>query len=254
MNKFYHLRFQVKKILPKCQDVLKQLPSLQRILTGRFLCILRLYDRINQTEKLALDGEKSMVIRNYSDADEKAWLYCRVVSFLDCSYFNDVKTSKDIYEHPSISLVAEEDNRIIGFIDVEIDSDDLTGSSSERGAVIWHLGVLPEYRSKKIATQLWLQAKEKLLQLDIHYCEVWTQQDIPANQFYIGNGFVLDDKQTWLRCYLAGSACMKLMKEESLNGIYGPEEIIIDIPCCERDKWADKCYRVDEVRLYSTTF
>ena len=195
-----------------------------------------------------------MVIRNYSDLDEKAWLYCRVVSFLDCSYFNDVKTSKDIYEHLSISLVAEEDNRIIGFIDVEIDSDDLTCSNGERGAVIWHLGVLPEYRNQKIAKQLWLQAKEQLIQLGIHYCEVWTQQDIPANQFYVGNGFALNNEQTWLRCYLAGEACMKLMKEESLDGIYGAEEMIIDIPRGEREKWVDKCYRVDEVRLYSATF
>ena len=47
---------------------------------------------------------------------------------------------------------------------------------------------------------------------------------------------------------------MKLMKEESLDGIYGAEEMIIDIPRGEREKWVDKCYRVDEVRLYSATF
>lgn len=195
-----------------------------------------------------------MVIRNYCEADENAWIRCRVVSFLDCSYYNDVKTKKDIYEHPSICLVAEEDNLIIGFIDVEIDSDDLTCNNRERGAVIWHLGVLPEYRNKKIAKQLWLQVKETLLKLDIHYCEVWTQQDTPANHFYASNGFVLNDAQTWLRCYLAGKECMKLMKKESLSGIYGTEEMIIDVPREQKDKWADKCYRMDEVRLYSITF
>ncbi len=195
-----------------------------------------------------------MIIRDYNQADEKEWLYCRVVSFLDCSYYNDVKTKKEIYEHPSICLVAEENNRIIGFIDVEIDSDDLTCNNGERGAVIWHLGVLPEYRNQKIATQLWLQVKEKLLQLGIHYCEVWTQQDIPANKFYVGNGFTLNDEQTWFRCYITGKQCMTLMKEESLSNIYGPEEMVIDIPSGQKDKWIDKCYRVDEVRLYSTTF
>ncbi len=195
-----------------------------------------------------------MIIRDYNQTDEKAWLYCRVVSFFDCSYNNDVKTQKEIYEHPSISLVAEENNRIIGFIDVEIDSNDLTCNNGERGAVIWHLGVLPEYRNQRIAKQLWLQVKGKLLQLGIHYCEVWTQEDIPANQFYIGNGFVLNDEQTWLRCYIAGKECKKLVKAEFLSGIYGPEEMIIDIPREQKDKWIDKCYRMDEVRLYSTTF
>lgn len=195
-----------------------------------------------------------MIIRNYSQVDEKAWLYCRVVSFFDCSYNNDVKTQKDIYEHPSICLVAEDNNCIIGFIDVEIDSNDLSCNNGERGAIIWHLGVLPEYRKQGVAKQLWLQVKEQLLQMGIHYCEVWTQQDIPANQFYISNGFVLNDKQTWLRCYIAGKECKKLMKAEILSDIYGIEEMTIEIPKKQKGKWRDKCYRMDEVRLYSITF
>ncbi len=195
-----------------------------------------------------------MIIREYNQTDEKEWLYCRVVSFLDCSYYNDVKTQKEIYEHPSICLVAEDNNRIIGFIDVEIDSDDLTCNNGERGAVIWNLGVLPEYRNQKVATQLWLQAKEKLLQLSIHYCEVWTQQDIPANRFYVGNGFMLNNEQTWLRCYIAQEECNRLTKAECLGDIYGIEEMIIDVPIGQKNKWMDKCYRIDEVRLYSTTF
>lgn len=195
-----------------------------------------------------------MVIRDYSESDEKEWLYCRVVSFLDCSYYNDVKTRKETYEHPSICLVAEAYNRVVGFIDVEIDSDDLTCNMGERGAVIWHLGVLPEYRKMNVAKQLWLSVKKRLLQLDIHYCEAWTQQDVPANQFYIRNGFVMDEAQTWLRCYVAGEECMRLLKEDSLNDMYGPEEIIIDVPNTQRDKWIDKSYRMDEVRLYKITF
>ena len=55
-----------------------------------------------------------MTIREYANADEKGWLACRVVSFLDCSYFNDVKTEKETYLQPSICLVAEENGKIIG--------------------------------------------------------------------------------------------------------------------------------------------
>ena len=110
-----------------------------------------------------------MVIRDYTATDERAWLDCRVLSFLDSSYYNDVKTKKETYEHPSICLVAEESNQIIGFIDVEIDADDLTTNTDGRGAIIWHLGVLPEHRKKKVAQQLWLSVKQKLIQMGIHY-------------------------------------------------------------------------------------
>ena len=55
-----------------------------------------------------------MVIREYTKNDELEWLRCRVLSFLDCSYYNDVLTHREIYENDSICLVAEEDGNIIG--------------------------------------------------------------------------------------------------------------------------------------------
>ena len=195
-----------------------------------------------------------MTIRDYKESDEKAWLYCRVLSFLDSSYYNDVKTTKESYSHPNICLVAEEDNQIIGFIDIEIDSDDLTGNQGQKGAVIWHLGVLPAYRKKKIAQQLWAYAKERLLHMEVHYCEAWTQEDIPANQFYKNNGFQLDDSQTWIRCYIAGKSCLDMLKDHFLDAMYGPEEIIIDVPKNQQTKWEEISYRIDEVRLYKTYF
>ncbi|MBR3840000.1 MAG: hypothetical protein IKM20_02570 [Erysipelotrichales bacterium] len=90
-----------------------------------------------------------MIIRDYNQADEKAWIYCRVASFLDCSYYNDVKTKKDIYEHPSICLVAEDDNHIIGFIDVEIDSDDLTATMVKEVQLFGILAYFPNIEIKK---------------------------------------------------------------------------------------------------------
>ena len=46
-----------------------------------------------------------MVIREYTKNDELGWLRCRVLSFLDCSYYNDVLTQREIYENDSICLV-----------------------------------------------------------------------------------------------------------------------------------------------------
>ncbi len=93
-----------------------------------------------------------MVIREYTKSDELEWLRCRVLSFLDCSYYNDVLTHREIYENDSICLVAEEDGKIIGLIDVEIEKEagSLCVAGKQSGAVIWHLAVLPEYRRSHI--------------------------------------------------------------------------------------------------------
>ena len=52
-----------------------------------------------------------MVIREYTKDDELAWLRCRVLSFLDCSYSNDVLTRRESYENDAICLVAEENGK-----------------------------------------------------------------------------------------------------------------------------------------------
>jgi GNAT superfamily N-acetyltransferase len=95
-----------------------------------------------------------MIIRQYRKSDEREWLRCRVASFLDCSYWNDVKTAKEAYPHPGISFVAEENGTIIGLIDIELDSSDLYRTDKGRGAIIWDLAVLQEYRKTGIAKKL----------------------------------------------------------------------------------------------------
>ena len=81
-----------------------------------------------------------MIIRKYAESDERDWLRCRVISFLDCSYYNDVFTKRELYENDSICLVAEDDGKIIGLLDVEIETKagDLCVAGKQRGAVIWH--------------------------------------------------------------------------------------------------------------------
>lgn len=195
-----------------------------------------------------------MKIREYKDTDERGWLRCRVAAFLDCSYFNDVKTEKERYVYPSVCLVAEESETIVGLIDTEIDSDDLTCAKNESGAIIWNLAVLPEFRRYGVAKALWEQAKKRLLVQGIHYCELWTQEDEAANQFYRSVGFTLEESQTWIRCYAEGKACLPLLNREALGTIYGPEEMVFDAPLSRKAELKDVCYRIDEVRLYSIRF
>jgi ribosomal protein S18 acetylase RimI-like enzyme len=192
-----------------------------------------------------------MVIRKYRDTDEQGWLRCRVVSFLDCTYWNDVKTEKEKYDNPSISLVAEDEGQIVGLIDIELESDQLTYTDKGKGAMIWHIGVLPEYRRDGVATKLWDIAKAELRANDVKYCELWTQEDQASNAFYKRIGFVNDKSQTWIRCYAKGDACKELLKTEEIGQIYAPEELIFDAPLARREELERLCYRINEVRLFA---
>ena len=56
-------------------------------------------------------------IREYKPEDERSWLECRVLSFLDSAYYDDVIQHKESYSNPVIDLVAECDDKIVGFIE-----------------------------------------------------------------------------------------------------------------------------------------
>lgn len=195
-----------------------------------------------------------MIIRDYCKTDEQGWLSCRLNSFFDSSYFNDIKREKEKYEKPSVCLVAEEEGQVIGILDMELDSEDLSCAKDERGAIVWHLGVLPQYRKQGVARALWEATKQRMLEEGIHYCEIWTQEDEAANKFYQSVGFEIEDSQTWLRCYVQGRACKELLKQPFLEKIYGPEELIFDVPVVMKEEMEKICYRIDEVRLYCGRF
>lgn len=195
-----------------------------------------------------------MLIREYIPTDEKGWLRCRVLSFLDTSYYADVKTEKEKYLQPEMSLVAENDGQIIGIIDIELDSYDLALAGEARGAVIWNLAVMPEYRRSGVASALWAEARARLTAQDIRYCEVWTQQDAPANAFYINSGFTLEKSQTWLRCRANAAGVEKLIPFESMDGLYGIDELVFNAPVIRKEELIPLCDKIDEVRMYSIRF
>lgn len=191
-----------------------------------------------------------MEIRNYLPTDEQGWLRCRVVSFLDCSYWNDVKTSRETYAHPSISLVAEDHGQIVGLIDLELDSDDLCHPDRGRGAMLWHMAVLPEYRRQGVASRLWQEAEKRLLAEGVRWCELWTQEDEAANRFYQAMGFVLQQESTWLRCYARWDDAYGLLNPEKTGSIYGAEEVVFQAAPERKQELQSFCYRIDEVRLH----
>lgn len=151
------------------------------------------------------------VIRCYRESDERGWLRCSVLSFLDTAYFDSVFRRKPRYDHPSIELVAELDGTIVGVIDVEC--EDVPGTvctvcdqdgQPRRGAMIWHLAVHPDYQGQGIGTALLWAARDRAIARGVRCLEVWTRDDELTLGWYRARGFAW--VKSYLHVYLDGRA------------------------------------------------
>jgi GNAT superfamily N-acetyltransferase len=146
------------------------------------------------------------VIRPYADADERGWLECRVLAFLDSAYYDAVEREKERYERPSIELVAEVDGSIVGLIDVECEEEPGTVCEDRPGlgGMIWHLAVLRDFRRQGIASRLLTAAKEAARGRGIDRFEAWTRDDDWVQRWYESHGFV--QIKSYLHVYVHGKS------------------------------------------------
>ena len=200
-----------------------------------------------------------ITIREYQDTDETGWIRCRVISFLDSSYYDDVKREKESYDHASICLVAEHDNQIIGFIDVEYEENvgEVCYLKGSLGANIWNLGVLPEYRNRCIAQMLWEQVKELLIEKGIQRVELWTQDDLAANKWYQKQGFELIE--SYLNVFIEGDfkdKSQSYINHHHIGKIFSIRCLNFEAPIERKQEFVNLCKnaqqikRIHEVRLY----
>lgn len=138
---------------------------------------------------MPVDG--AFTIRPYRDEDERGWVVCRVLSFLDSAFFDDVRTAKEHYERPSVELVAERAGDVVGLIDVEC--DDAPGAVCELrpglGGMIWHLAVHPDHQRRGVATALLHEAELRARDHEVVRLEAWTRDDPAARSWYESRGF-----------------------------------------------------------------
>ena len=122
---------------------------------------------------------ENLIIREYNSSDEKKWLQCRLISFHDSAYYDDVYTKKPVFNNSSLELVAELNGKIVGILDLEKDSEDgsICYCKSGVGAMIWTIAVLPDCRRYGIASKLVLKAKEWSKVNDVNFIEAWTRDD-----------------------------------------------------------------------------
>ena len=142
-----------------------------------------------------------MNVRPYVEDDETGWVRCRVLSFLESSYFDDVYQEKETFANPAIELVVEHEGQIVGLIDVELDTEDrqiCTGDDA--GGMIWHLAVHPDIQRRGIAATLFEVATRRARDAGAVYFEAWTRDDDAAGSWYSTRGF--ERRDSYLHVYL----------------------------------------------------
>ncbi|WP_027964927.1 GNAT family N-acetyltransferase [Halalkalibacillus halophilus] len=146
-----------------------------------------------------------MIIRRYQSEDEQGWLRCRVLSFLDTAYFDNVLQAKESYENPSIELVVLEDDMVVGLMDIEYEKEPNTvcARGNGRGGMIWHVATHPDYQRRGYGERLLKEAEKLARELEIDYLEAWTRDDQWVNLWYEKFGF--EKFQTYLHVVAVGN-------------------------------------------------
>ena len=134
-----------------------------------------------------------LVVRAYREADERGWVVCRLLSFLDTAFYDDVRRSKERYENPAIELVAERDGEIVGLIDVECETESGTVCEERQGlgGMIWHLAVHPDHQRHGVATALLEESERRARERGLERFEAWTRDDEGTRSWYEARGFEL---------------------------------------------------------------
>ena len=122
---------------------------------------------------------ENLIIRPYCSSDAESWLKCRLISFHDSAYYDDVYIKKPIFDNSSLELVAEINGKIVGMLDLEKDNKDgsICFCKSGIGAMIWTIAVLPDYRGFGIASRLVSSAMDWAKIEGINFIEAWTRDD-----------------------------------------------------------------------------
>ena len=193
-------------------------------------------------------------IRAHQPSDETAWLRCRVLSFLDTAYFDDVVREKPHYVQPAIELIAEFNGVIVGLMDIECESEPETVcspapgmDSRTRGGMIWNLAVHPDFRRQGIARALLHEARKQALEQHLTYLQAWTRDDHEAQLWYLSQGFQLIT--SYLHVFLDGGKEIQTAMQCSIPGML-PVTAFAHYLGEDREEIKRRFKRVHECRLY----
>lgn len=185
-----------------------------------------------------------MEIRDYQVTDEIGWVRCRVLSFLNTAYFDNVLQKKETYAQPAIELVAIADQQVIGLLDIEYEVRPHTVCSRGEGlgGMIWHIAVHPDYQRKGVAHQLLQEAERRAQEKKLNRLEAWTRDDQWVNNWYINNQFSIVD--SYLQVFM-DSEELKHAVTTDIPELY-PVQAFAHYVGKEREKIKERFARVHE--------
>jgi len=185
-----------------------------------------------------------MEIRDYQVTDEIGWVRCRVLSFLNTAYFDNVLQKKETYAQPAIELVAIADQQVIGLLDIEYEVRPHTVCSRGEGlgGMIWHIAVHPDHQRKGVAHQLLQEAEKRAQEKKLNRLEAWTRDDQWVNNWYINNQFSIVD--SYLQVFM-DSEELKHAVTADIPELY-PVQAFAHYVGKEREKIKERFARVHE--------
>lgn len=133
------------------------------------------------------------LVRPYAATDVDDWLRCRLLAFLGTCYYDDVHPQRDTFTLPVVQLVALDDDRVVGLIDVEIDGN---------AATIDCIAVHPDHQRSGVGDRLLTAALDRL-PTTVTTLDAWTREDAQALAWYSGHGF--SERYRYLHVYKGGS-------------------------------------------------
>lgn len=186
--------------------------------------------------------------REYVSTDERSWVHCRILAFLDTPYFDDVIRNKPRYNAPSCEFVAESDGEIVGFLDLEFEQDagSLCTGQGPKGAMMWELGVHPDYRRRGIASTLLSRTIDEARRRDIGRIQAWTREDDHTCRWYEARRFRMVD--SYWHVWFYGSKLRRLISAPYSNLTL--VKAYAEYTGVEMDKLRNDAHRVLECRCY----
>lgn len=150
-------------------------------------------------------------IREYRDADEQSWVRCRVLSFLNSCYYDDVRPRHEDLGPSSVELVAVSslpngNEQVIGILSIEIE-----GAQSNIDTVATH----PDFSRRGIAASLLSRALELLAEQQIVSLDAWTREDPAANSWYQDQGFT--ENYRYMHVYVGD--------QDQVEGFHSPSNL-----------------------------
>ncbi|MGW5126594.1 GNAT family N-acetyltransferase [Streptomyces sp. NPDC004069] len=124
------------------------------------------------------------VMREYTPADETSWLRCRVLAFLDTSFYDAVVPSKPAVTPGLELVVVDETGAVVALMD--------TGIEGEL-ATIDTVAVHPDHRRRGLGRQLLERTCAWASSTGAIALDAWTRDDADTLAWYRSMGFAESD-------------------------------------------------------------